>query len=238
MKCRFDKSKNLIRAYALYLKNKGNKEVYEPNDEFLAALADAFDNPETAAQAIEELVGANNPAPTGSPIDVKNVELTGNYRRSEDSENISSYYTGDPAYRRMISKFRKDILGASILSIDLDRGTFKFFDGAKVVNPNLNITQLQSNILLYKQKLLNNLLKAINPSGAQVSLSESMDDYSFTKTVDDIIAMFEAKLTEDNRAEIEANGYYDDYVILKNFDRLVDRYASYITIDSSYRKNK
>ena len=238
MTCRFDKSKNFIRAYALYLKTKGNKDVYEPTEEFLKLLAETFDNPEVAAKAVEDYVGAKNPAPTGSLTPVKNVDLTGNYRRSEDSDNIASYYVGDSGYRRMISKFRKDVLGASILSIDLNTGAFKFFDSNEIVNPNLNITRLQSNILLYKQRLLNNLLKVVDPTGSEISLSESIDDLSFTKTVDDVLAMFEAKLNDDNRSVIEANGYYDDYVILKNFDRLVDRYTSYITIDNSYRKNK
>ena len=238
MKCRFDKSKNFIRAYALYLKTKGNKDVYEPTEEFLKLLVETFDNPEVAAKAVEDYVGAKNPAPTGSLTPVKNVDLTGNYRRSEDSDNIASYYVGDSGYRRMISKFRKDVLGASILSIDLNTGAFKFFDSNEIVNPNLNITRLQSNILLYKQRLLNNLLKVVDPTGSEISLSESIDDLSFTKTVDDVLAMFEAKLNDDNRSVIEANGYYDDYVILKNFDRLVDRYTSYITIDNSYRKNK
>lgn len=238
MQCRFDESK-LIRAYALYLKSGSNRNAYEPNQQFIDMLDTAFVNPESAAKAVEDLVRKqNNVVPTGSPAQVQNVELTGNYRRSQDSENIASYYVGDSGYRRMISRFRKDILGASILEIDLNNGKFRFFDSSKIVNPNLNVSQLQSNLLFYKQRLINNLLKAINPASGEISLSESMDDYSFTKTVDDVIAMFEEKLSDTNRSEIEANGYYDDYVILKNFDRLIERFASYITIDNSYRKSK
>ena len=237
MKCGFDKSKNLIRAYGLYLKNGGNKSVYEPTEEFLNSLAESFDNPEVAAKAVEDLVRVKNPTRTGSPTEVKNVELVGNYRRNPDSTNIASYYVGDSGYRRMVSKFRKDILGHSILDIDLRRGTFEFIAGDKIVNPNLNITLLQSNILKYKQKLVNDLLRIINPSGTEIALSETIDDYSLTKAIDDVIELFENSLTDENRAIIESNGYYDSYVILKNFDRLLDRYASYITIDDSYRKN-
>ena len=66
MKCNFNKEKNLALAYSIYLSSDCNEDVYEPNEQFLQELAECFNDPDNAAKAIEELVGAVVSAPTGS----------------------------------------------------------------------------------------------------------------------------------------------------------------------------
>lgn len=218
MRCNFDKEKSFVRAYTIYLAAQGNV------DEYNRLLNEAFTNPDVAAKAVEEYVGGVTAPSTVSAID----PAPSSYRINSDTENIASYYIGGSGYMRMESKFKRELLSTSILNINPSTEEFSYINGNDIKVG--TTTNTQWNILKYKESLLNKL------RDTKITLDTTLSDFEYTSIVDSTISAFETKLnTEDVTRDSDI---YDSYVILKNFDRLLKKNASYINIDKSYEKNK
>lgn len=226
MRCDFKKDTNLIRAYAIYVASNQNLDQYK------AELQKAFNNPEDAEKAVAELVKGVVEAPFPKPQSkIEEVNNTSTYRRNEESDNIASYYIDGTGFMRMESKFSERLLKDSILNIDKETGRFEYIDGNSIVSN--NITLCQENIVKFKEELINSMKTAMNL--APVSLTLSTTDIEYTQIVNDTLNQFSTYLETANQADLENSGVFDSYVILKNFDRLLDKHAAYIRIDKSYK---
>lgn len=131
----------------------------------------------------------------------------------------------------MQSFFRKKILGASILAINKKENTFEFIDG-NFMKEGAKLTLCQENLVSFKVELINNLLRTMGKPEVVEDYDISVEAY--TNLVKGTLMEFETYLKSADQELLESNGIYDSYVILKNFDRLIDKYASYIKIDKSY----
>lgn len=152
MRCDFVKNKDMIRALAIYVGTGGNVETFLPGTNFYDELAKAFNNPEDAKNALLEHFGKPDaPKPETNPVVI--VNGVGTYNRDESSNNIATYYVGGSGFIRMQQRFKRDILKNSVLDIDFKTGKYRFIDALASVNG--EVTQLQQNILLYKNSLIN-----------------------------------------------------------------------------------
>ncbi len=131
----------------------------------------------------------------------------------------------------MQSFFRERILGASILAINKKGGSFEFIDGNSTQDGS-KLTKCQANLVSFKTELINNLLRTMGKPEVVEDYDISVEAY--TNLVKGTLMDFETYLKSADQELLESNGIYDSYVILKNFDRLIDKYASYIKIDKSY----
>ena len=152
-KCSFSE-KFRVLALACYINAGGNPT--KPYDTVIAtkAFTDVFDN---VNQAVEEfgkmMPGAEKNSASGSSHSgVIDIDL--------DNANLASYYTGGVGFMQMQSKFRREILAATVFSLDPQTGEYEFIDGYGVDENNINIAQKK--ILEYKAKLINSLRAKIN----------------------------------------------------------------------------
>ena len=225
MRCDFNKEKHLIRAYAIYIASNGD------SDDLAEGLANAFNNPEIALRAVTELVGG-----VQSSTSSASVRPQESYERNQESDNISSYYVGGVGFMQMQTKFREAILAASILKLNKETGDFEYIDNNSQISK--NCSAVQANILTYKEQLLNNLVDALpegNPAKNRISLSLNISNEDYTNYVHGILQAYENYISTINQNQLEGSNAYDSYVILKNFDNLLKKNASYIHIDESYR---
>ena len=232
MRCNFVKDKDMIRALAIYVGTGGNVDSFLPGTNFNEELAKAFSNPEDAKNALLEHFGKlDEPKPEIEPVVI--IDGVGNYNRDESSDNIATYYVGGSGFMRMQQRFKKDILKNSVLDIDLKTGKYTFVDAFAQVTG--GVTQLQQNILLYKNSLIN-ILASVDDKIIKNQLTDlNISNADYTNIITNILTEFENYLKTHDQATLEVNGIYDAYVILKNFDKLIESNTPFIKIDKSFR---
>lgn len=232
MRCNFVKNKDMIRALAIYVGTGGNINSFLPGANFNEELAKAFNNPEDAKNALLEHFGKPDmPKPEIEPVVV--IDGVGNYKRDESSDNIATYYVGGSGFMRMQQRFKKDILKNSVLDINLKTGEYTFINALTPVTG--GVTQLQQNILLYKNSLIN-ILASVDYNILKNQLTDlNISNSEYTNIITNVLTEFENYLKEHDRSALEANGIYDAYVILKNFDRLIETNTPFIKIDKSFK---
>ena len=231
MRCDFEKEKSLIRAYAIYIATNGDPNAFSSSPEFETKLAEAFNNPDIALRAVADFVGEVITSPTVSTVQDRAKET---YERIEDSENLASYYIGGLGFTRMESKFREKMLATSILKLDRKTGRFEYISGNNSLGNDVH-SVTQRNILSYKEELINDLRNVKELGLPTVNLELSIANDEYTNIVKQTLNAFENYLGTVDQAELENNGVFDSYVILKNFDKLLEKNASYINVDKSYK---
>ena len=227
-KCSFSEKLRVL-ALACYINAGGNPT--KPYDTVIAtkAFTDVFDN---VNQAVEEfgkmMPGAEKDSASGSSHSgVIDIDL--------DNANLASYYTGGVGFMQMQSKFRREILAATVFSLDPQTGEYEFVDGYGVDENNINIAQKK--ILEYKTELINSLRAKINKAEfPEIDINDLYDIESYTTIVNETINAFSDYMSSTDKNALMQTDVYDDFVILKNFDKLIKGYASYINIDESFEK--
>ena len=227
-KCSFSE-KFRVWALACYINAGGDPT--KPYDTVIAtkAFTDVFNN---VNQAVEEfgkmMPEANKDLASGSSYSgVIDIDL--------DNANLASYYTGGIGFMQMQSKFRKKMLAATVFSLNTQTREYEFIDGYGVDENNVNIAQKK--ILEYKAELINNLRDKINKvEFPEINTNDLYDIESYTRIVNETINAFSDYMSSTDKNALMQTDVYDDFVILKNFDKLIKGYASYINIDESFEK--
>ena len=227
-KCSFSE-KFKVLALACYMNAGGNPT--KPYDILIAtkAFTDVFDNVDQAVKEFGKMMPeAEKDSASGSSYSgVIDIDL--------DNANLTSYYTGGVGFMQMQSKFRRKILAATVFSLDPQTGEYEFVDGYGVDENNINIAQKK--ILEYKAELINSLRAKINKAEfPEIDINDLYDIESYTTIVNETINAFSDYMSSTDKNALMQTDVYDDFVILKNFDKLIKGYASYIDIDESFEK--
>ena len=227
-KCSFSE-KFRVWALACYINAGGDPT--KPYDTVIAtkAFTDVFNNVDQAVKEFGKMMpGAENGSASGSSYSgVIDIDL--------DNANLTSYYTGGVGFMQMQSKFRRKMLAATVFSLDPQTGEYEFVDGYGVDENNINIAQKK--ILEYKAELINSLRASINKAEfPEIDIKDLYDIESYTTIVNETINAFSDYMSSTDKNALMQTDVYDDFVILKNFDKLVKGYASYIDIDESFEK--
>lgn len=227
-KCSFSE-KFRVWALACYINAGGDPT--KPYDTIIAtkAFTDVFNNVDQAVEEFGKMMPeANKDLASGSSYSgVIDIDL--------DNANLTSYYTGGVGFMQMQSKFRKKMLAATVFSLDTQTGEYEFIDGYGVDENNINIAQKK--ILEYKAELINNLRAKINKEEfPEIDINDLYDINSYTAIVKETINAFSDYMSSTDKNALMQTDVYDDFVILKNFDKLIKGYASYINIDESFEK--
>ena len=227
-KCSFNE-KFRVLALACYINAGGNPT--KPYDTVIAtkAFTNVFDNVDQAVKEFGKMMPeANEDLASGSSYsNVIDIDL--------DNANLASYYTGGIGFMQMQSKFRKKMLAATVFSLDTQTGEYEFIDGYGVDENNINIAQKK--ILEYKAELINNLRAKINKvEFPEINANDLYNIESYTSIVNETINAFADYMSSVDKNALMQTDVYDDFVILKNFDKLIKGYASYISINESFEK--
>ena len=225
MRCDFIKEKHLIRAYAIYTAYSNDPQRL--NEEF----AKAFNNPEIAMKAVTDMIagGTTQVPPASSYTDTTvNIDMAGNIvMPNTDAENIQASYVGGIGFMRMQSKFRRSLLGASVLNVD----SMTYIDPDEIISGH-RLNRISENILAYKNKLLRTMASEMGVTFTDIT--EDVTYQQYTDAVNNILTQFGNYTASHYSSNLEASDAYDSYIILKNFDKLVKNYAPYIKVDSSF----
>lgn len=227
-KCSFSE-KFKVLALACYMNAGGDPT--KPYDILIAtkAFTDVFDNVDQAVREFGKMMPeAEKDSASGSSYSgVIDIDL--------DNANLTSYYTGGVGFMQMQSKFRRKILAATVFSLNPQTGEYEFIDGYGVDENNINIAQKK--ILEYKAELINSLRAKINKAEfPEIDINDLYDIESYTTIVNETINAFSDYMSSTDKNALMQTDVYDDFVILKNFDKLIKGYASYIDIDESFEK--
>ena len=227
-KCSFSE-KFRVWALACYINAGGDPT--KPYNTVIAtkAFTDVFNNVDQAVKEFGKMMpGAENGSASGSSYSgVIDIDL--------DNANLTSYYTGGVGFMQMQSKFRKKMLAATVFSLDPQTGEYEFVDGYGVDENNINIAQKK--ILEYKAELINSLRASINKAEfPEIDIKDLYDIESYTTIVNETINAFSDYMSSTDKNALMQTDVYDNFVILKNFDKLIKGYASYIDIDESFEK--
>lgn len=227
-KCSFSE-KFRVWALACYINAGGDPT--KPYDTVIAtkAFTDVFNNVDQAVEEFGKMMPeANKDLASGSSYSgVIDIDL--------DNANLASYYTGGIGFMQMQSKFRKKMLAATVFSLNTQTREYEFIDGYGVDENNINIAQKK--ILEYKAELINNLRDKINKAEfPEINTNDLYDIESYTRIVNETINAFSDYMSSTDKNALMQTDVYDDFVILKNFDKLIKGYASYINIDESFEK--
>lgn len=227
-KCSFSE-KFRVWALACYINAGGDPT--KPYDTVIAtkAFTDVFNNVDQAVKEFGKMMpGAENGSASGSSYSgVIDIDL--------DNANLTSYYTGGVGFMQMQSKFRRKMLAATVFSLDPQTGEYEFVDGYGVDENNINIAQKK--ILEYKAELINSLRAKINKvEFPEIDIKDLYDIESYTTIVNETINAFSDYMSSTDKNALMQTDVYDNFVILKNFDKLIKGYASYIDIDESFEK--
>ena len=227
-KCSFSE-KFKVLALACYMNAGGDPT--KPYDILIAtkAFTDVFDNVDQAVKEFGKMMPeAEKDSASGSSYSgVIDIDL--------DNANLTSYYTGGVGFMQMQSKFRRKILAATVFSLNPQTGEYEFVDGYGVDENNINIAQKK--ILEYKAELINSLRAKINKAEfPEIDINDLYDIESYTTIVNETINAFSDYMSSTDKNALMQTDVYDDFVILKNFDKLIKGYASYIDIDESFEK--
>ena len=227
-KCSFSE-KFKVLALACYMNAGGDPT--KPYDILIAtrAFTDVFDNVDQAVREFGKMMPeAKKDSASGSSYSgVIDIDL--------DNANLTSYYTGGVGFMQMQSKFRRKILAATVFSLNSQTGEYEFIDGYGVDENNINIAQKK--ILEYKAELINSLRAKINKvEFPEIDINDLYDIESYTTIVNETINAFSDYMSSTDKNALMQTDVYDDFVILKNFDKLIKGYASYIDIDESFEK--
>ena len=227
-KCSFSE-KFRVWALACYINAGGDPT--KPYDTVIAtkAFTDVFNNVDQAVEEFGKMMPeANKDLASGSSYSgVIDIDL--------DNANLASYYTGGIGFMQMQSKFRKKMLAATVFSLNTQTREYEFIDGYGVDENNINIAQKK--ILEYKAELINNLRAKINKAEfPEINANDLYDIESYTSIVNETINAFADYMGSVDKNALMQTSVYDDFVILKNFDKLIKGYASYINIDESFEK--
>lgn len=227
-KCSFSE-KFRVWALACYINAGGDPT--KPYDTVIAtkAFTDVFNNVDQAVEEFGKMMpGAENGSASGSSYSgVIDIDL--------DNANLTSYYTGGVGFMQMQSKFRRKMLAATVFSLDPQTGEYEFVDGYGVDENNINIAQKK--ILEYKAELINSLRASINKAEfPEIDIKDLYDIESYTIIVNETINAFSDYMSSTDKNALMQTDVYDNFVILKNFDKLIKGYTSYIDIDESFEK--
>lgn len=218
MQCKYS-DKLFIRAYALY-------EAYKNDPERLGEeFAKAFTDPEVALNTVKNWIkGETVTPPPSSKTPVTSIQL------DIDENDVGSYFADTAKYNQLKSFFKERILANTILSINLNNGEYNFIDGNAFVE-GTNITIAQENILNFKNDLLNLITAALKIEPANLNIDSS--DEEVTNAINTVLTAYGEYLHDNPTSEGDV---YNAYVILKNFDSLLQNNSPYIKIDPSYLK--
>lgn len=159
------------------------------------------------------------PSPTSSSSSNPPVEnVTGRGRTiGEDESSINSFYLTDDGSKRMMERqFKMQIVSRSVLKIDFQEGTWEPVDAKN----------LAENLFQYKRELLETL--------TGVSNTYSMSNISaedFQKIINDECAKIR---TKNDIGEYISNDVWDAYVILSQFDKILEQLTPFVMIKKGY----
>ena len=227
-KCSFSE-KFKVLALACYMNAGGDPT--KPYNILIAtkAFTDVFDNVDQAVREFGKMM------PEAEKDSASGSSYSGVIDINLDNANLTSYYTGGVGFMQMQSKFRRKILAATVFSLDPQTGEYEFIDGYGVDENNINIAQKK--ILEYKAELINSLRAKINKAEfPEIDINDLYDIESYTTIVNETINAFSDYMSSTDKNALMQTDVYDDFVILKNFDKLIKGYASYIDIDESFEK--
>lgn len=118
-------------------------------------------------------------------------------------------------YEEMVNTFKTQLVERTLLH------------NGKLIDP----TEVSANLYTYRLELLNNLYSFIAPGK---ELPEFESDEQFTRFVDIVLSQVEYKSrTNDNFKK----DYLNSYILLKNFDDLLEDEVDYIKIKPEYKKS-
>ena len=230
MKCTFLQNDiasktRLLAIYYSSFDNSGNFNLELFNNQ----INDTFDNPETAKEVLNGLIDGAIP-PTSSSDDQK-PRKEGIILNQDEIDNVGAYFTSSADYASMESDFKSNIISNTFLKINFETGDFEF------INPNIKdngISLLQKNILKYKQNLINDIYSVDVNEGVR-TLNVNMSDNEITAIISNTLDFYNNYLSTHQIDQSSKS--YKSFVTLKNFDRLVKKFAGFINIDESYLNN-
>jgi hypothetical protein len=152
---------------------------------------------------------------SGFFIDQSKERSTMSYYGIEESE-------GRIAHNKMLNRFKIEMIRRLIY----DYKTGKSVDATAILpNGSTNINQI---LYDFKVELMQELWKAMNVDWSE----EYVDENQFTKQVVMTLNAFER-----NQHKSEVMKAYESYVILKNFDSLIDHHFDIITVADAFKNS-
>ena len=141
---------------------------------------------------------------------------------TSDGLSVKANYTGDfSRYARMVKAFKTAIITASVY----DMTTGSFVDADEMID---GYTALNRRLFAYKVQLLNSILDAVGRSRVDIDI----DSENSGKQLNDAIAA--AKTVYESQIRTVEDGW-DEYVILTNFNKLIEEQTPFIKVNDEYK---
>ena len=169
-----------------------------------------------------------------SPLTINNIDQVDNklgLKLNTETDSTPDFYIGNNGqYSNMLRQFRAKLIESSIFN----RYSGEFIN-ANEKKQEFDITFLNDSILNYKKTLASNISKYL---GNSESITLNLENLAnFDNRVSEILTNFEtvfnSELIDRNSA---FNNAYDAYVILTQFDKLLQSEIPFITINPKYTK--
>lgn len=143
--------------------------------------------------------------------------------QGDDEISVRANYVGDfRGYARMITAFKKRIISSSVY--DIKTGNFI---NAEEKEKN-GITTLNRKLFEYKVELINDLLKSLDKPPISIDIESDTAATELTKYINLVKSAYEAR-------SLSVNENWDSYVILTNFNKLLEEQTPFITISDDFK---
>lgn len=141
---------------------------------------------------------------------------------TSDGLSVKANYTGDfSRYAKMVKAFKTAIITASVY----DMTTGSFVDADEMID---GYTALNRRLFAYKVQLLNSILDSVGRSRVDIDI----DSENSGKQLNDAIAA--AKTVYESQIRTIEDGW-DEYVILTNFNKLIEEQTPFIKVNDEYK---
>ena len=140
---------------------------------------------------------------------------------TSDGLSVKANYTGDfRGYANMIRSFKQAVISASVYDI----ATGSFVDADKDLN---GYTALNRKLFSYKVDLINRILDSLGKSNISIDIDSENAGIRLNEAINTVKKAYESQIrtTKDG---------WDEYVILSNFNKLVEEQTPFIKVKSSY----
>lgn len=140
-------------------------------------------------------------------------------------------------YQQMQNAFQRKMLAASVLEIYAD-GSMEYRD-PNAKEGRSKIDRLSVQIIAYKNELIDTIRRTVGlQEGFFPAITENTSDYDYQTVVNSALEKFAEYFEKNPNEKTARTGEgFDAYMILKNFDALLNKLIPYIKIDPSYGAN-
>ncbi len=212
-------------------------ESVEWNKDLLnAELAKLFENPDVAMQDAEGLITF-----TSEQEEQKSTETRAPKRLNtkqatigvKSGSSISSAYLGrSDAYSEMIKNFRRKVLEFARIKIDFNTGDVQSFDSNS--DSGNGVSTLNRNLFEYKLELIERILREFGKDEEFDQINQIINNAIAKKDWNTVDVCLNGLIDSIGMFESVPDSVYDAYVILSNFDKLLEQECPYIEVDARY----